>query len=58
MTYSLKLRVSDANYIKALLQKDMKRCEQWILAAQTTDEERESAQNDYATAERLLKEFG
>jgi hypothetical protein len=57
MTFNLKLAVSDANHLKHLLEKDARRCEQWITAAQTTDEERESAQVDYAINERLLRQF-
>ena len=57
MTFSLKMTVTEANHVKALLEADMRQQEAWILAKQTTDEERTEAQGRLSISERLLREF-
>lgn len=57
MTFSLKMTVDQANHIKQLLENDMKQQEKWIVAQQTTDDERTQAQASYARSEQLLRQF-
>jgi len=54
---TLKITFDEAAHIEALLKEDMKQQEKWILAQQTTDEEKAEAQRRYAIDEKLLRQY-